>query len=334
MRGAAQMAFAALCVWIGVDFHHFVTWGMSGGTQPFAERPPGVEGFLPISAIISSCHWLVTGQLNRVHPAAVFILMAIVLMSVVVKKSFCSFFCPMGTLSESLWKLGRWILGRNPTMPRALDWGLRSLKYLLLAFFLISIFSMDAETLARFVGSPYNKVADIKMYLFFAHLSSFALKVLVVLAVLSIIFKNPWCRYLCPYGALLGIFSFLSPARVTRNAKTCIDCQLCTRACPAAIRVHETPRVRSDECTSCMDCVAVCPVKDTLDIRTPRLRLGAGAVVTIITAIFLAVTGGAMAMGYWRNDISREEYLHRFQRLDSPLYQHARGQVPQYGPGD
>jgi hypothetical protein len=157
VRLAAQLAFVALCVWIGIEFHRFVAWGQSGGTLPYAERPPGVEGFLPISAIISACHWVVTGHLNRVHPAAVFILMSIVLMSVAVKKAFCSFFCPVGTLSEYLWKLGRWMFGRNPAMPRVLDWGLRSLKYLLLAFFLISIFSMDAETLTRFVGSPSTR---------------------------------------------------------------------------------------------------------------------------------------------------------------------------------
>lgn len=333
-RLAAQVAFLGLCVWIGFEFHGFVAWGLSGGTRPPAERPPGVEGFLPISAIISTCHWLVTGQLNRIHPAAVFILFSIVLMSVAVKRAFCSFFCPVGTLSEYLWKLGRWIFGRNPNLPRALDGGLRSLKYLLLAFFLASIFSMDAETLTRFVGSPYNKVADIKMYLFFAHISTLALKVLVGLAVLSIIFKNPWCRYLCPYGALLGLFGFVSAARVTRNPKTCIDCQLCTRACPAAIKVHQIQRVRSDECTSCMDCVAACPVRDTLEVRAPRRRLSGGMVVVVITAIFLAVTGGAMALGYWKNEISREEYLRRFQHLDSPLYQHARGHVPPYGPAD
>jgi ferredoxin len=334
MRRAAQLAFIVLCVWIGVEFHRFVAWGLSGGVTPYAVRPPGVEGFLPISAIISACHWLVTGQLNRVHPAAVFILFAIVLMSVLVKKAFCSFLCPVGTLSEYLWKLGRWIVGRNPRLPRVLDAILRSLKYLLLGFFLISILRMDSETLSRFVGSPYNKVADIKMYLFFADISAFALKVLLVLAVLSVVVQNPWCRYLCPYGALLGVVGFLAPAKITRRSSTCIDCQLCTRACPSNIQVHQASRVRSDECTSCLDCVAACPVKDTLDVRVGRRVVSPRMVVGLVIAVFLGVTGLAMATGHWKNQISREEYLHRFQRLDSPLYQHARGQVPAYGPED
>jgi polyferredoxin len=334
IRLVAQLAFVALCVWIGVEFHSFVAWGQSGGALPYSERPPGVEGFLPISAIISTCHFMVTGQLNRIHPAAVFILFSIVLMSVVVKKAFCSFFCPVGTLSEYLWKLGRWMFGRNLRMPRYLDAVLRSLKYLLLGFFLVSILRMDSETLSRFVGSPYNKVADIKMYLFFANISAFALKVLIVLGVLSLVFKNPWCRYLCPYGALLGVFGFLAPAKVTRSQKTCIDCTLCTRACPANIQVHRVGRVRSDECTSCLDCVAVCPVKDTLEVRAAGRVLSPRLVFGLVTAVFLGVTGLAMATGHWKNQITRDEYLRRFQHLDSPLYQHARGQVPAYGPED
>jgi hypothetical protein len=69
-------------------------------------------------------------------------------------------------------------------------------------------------------------------------------------------------------------------------------------------------------------------------MRAQRRRLTATTVVAVITAIFFGVTGGAMAVGYWKSEISREEYLRRFQNLDSPLYQHARGHVPQYGPGD
>jgi hypothetical protein len=55
---------------------------------------------------------------------------------------------------------------------------------------------------------------------------------------------------------------------------------------------------------------------------------------TLVAGIFVAVTGLAMLTGFWQNMISREEYQRRFQNLNSPLYQHFRGQVPQYGPND
>jgi ferredoxin len=333
-RAFVQLAFAALCIWIGVEFDHFVQWGLSGGARPYSERPPGVEGFLPLSALIGVRQWIATGIVNRVHPAAVFILLAIVLLSLVAKKAFCSFLCPVGTLSEYLWRIGRKAFGWNLLLPRWIDYPLRSLKYLLLLFFLWAILTMDATALTRFVNSPYNKVADIKMYLFFAHLSGLALKVLVVLATLSLFIKNPWCRFLCPYGALLGIVGWASPLKVTRTPARCIDCQLCTRACPANIRVHASGRVWSDECTSCLECVAVCPVVETLEVRTCGKAISSRWVATIVVGVFVLVTGFAMGIGKWRNGIAPAAYLWRFTRLDSPLYQHHRGRVPAYGPDD
>jgi ferredoxin len=334
LRLTVQLGFVALCIWIGVEFHRFFAWGMSGGTLPYARRPPGVEGFLPISALIGAKHFFATWTVDRIHPAALFILSAIVLLSLAVKKAFCSFLCPIGTLSEYLWRLGRFAYRRNLTLPRWLDYPLRSLKYALLLFFVWSIAAMDIPTLDAFVGSPYNKVADIKMYLFFAHLSGLALKVIVILLVLSLFIKNAWCRFLCPYGALLGIVGLLSPSKVTRNQDRCIDCQLCTRACPSTIRVHTSGKVWSDECTSCLECVAICPVKDTLDVRARGRVLSARWVAAIVLGIFLGVTGLSMGLGRWEGAISPAEYLYRFTRLDHPAYQHARGHVAAYGPND
>ncbi len=336
LRSTVQLAFVLLCVWIGIEFHLFMQWGLSGGTAPAATRPPGVEGFLPISALISLKYSLQTGLISMIHPAALFILVAIIGVSVVVKKGFCSWLCPVGTLSESLWMLGRRMTGRTWTVPRWLDIPLRSLKYLLLFFFAYTIVMMDVESLRNFIYSPYNRVADIKMYLFFARISSFALGVIGALMLLSVFIKNFWCRFLCPYGALLGIAGWLSPLKITRTAPTCIECELCTKACPSGIIVHRAGRVWSDECTSCLTCVQVCPVKETLEVRArKRGRAVPGWVVgTLVAGVFVAITGAAMLSGAWQNVIGRDEYLRRFQNLDQPIYQHFRGEVPKYGPED
>ncbi len=343
LRSVVQAIFAALCVWIGVEFYLFVQWGISGGSQPFVTRPPGAEGFLPISALISLSHWIQTGTINDVHPSALFILLAIVAVSWIARKAFCSWLCPIGTLSESLWLLGKGIFGRNLTVPRWLDYPLRSLKYLLLFFFAWSILQMNVPDLTTFIYSPYNKVADVKMFLFFARLSEFAFWTLLILIGLSIPIKNFWCRFLCPYGALLGIAGWLSPLKVTREKSSCIDCELCTKACPSNIKVHaigdlskESPvgRVWSDECTNCLACVEVCPVKETLQVRVSRTRkqVPSWALGLLLAGMFTAMTGAAMLTGHWHNSISRDEYLYRFPRLDS--YQHFQGQVPEYGPND
>jgi ferredoxin len=336
LRTAVQAAFVLLCVWIGIEFHLFMEWGMSRGTAPFLERPPGVEGFLPISALISLKHWAMTGTINTIHPSGLFILLAIAATGLLLKKAFCSWLCPIGTLSESLWMLGEKVFGRTLALPRWLDYPLRSLKYLLLAFFAWAIWQMDVPSLEAFIYSPYNRMADVKMYLFFASITQFALWTIVVLMVLSVVIKNFWCRYLCPYGALLGMLSWASPLKITRTRETCIDCELCTRACPARILVHKASRVRSDECTACMECVQACPVIETLELRAARRSAAVPAPVlaALVVGLFVAVTGLAMLTGHWQNSIGRDEYQRRFKEINSPLYQHNRGEVPAYGPTD
>ncbi|MDD8017045.1 MAG: 4Fe-4S binding protein [Bacteroidota bacterium] len=335
-RSTVQLTFILLCAWIGIEFYLFMQWGMAAGEKNYFQRPPGVEGFLPISALMGLIHWIGSGTLNTIHPAATIILVAIIAVSIVLKKAFCSWLCPVGTLSESLWMLGQKIFKRNFTVWRWLDYPLRSLKYLLLIFFLYSIGKMSVDDLSLFINSPYNKVADIKLYLFFAEISQFALWVIIGLMVLSVFIKNFWCRYLCPYGALLGLGGLLSPFRITRSKETCIDCDLCTKACPANIKVHKVIQVWSDECTSCMRCVEECPVKNTLVLRAKKSSSPVPPWVfgSLLVGVFIAITGLGMLTGHWRNSVSKEEYRFRFERLDSPLYNHARGSVPHYGPND
>lgn len=320
LRLHVQIAFAALVIWIGVEFVLFVKWLENGGLGPAPERPPGVEGFLPLSGLISLKHWWLTGTVNLIHPAALFILIAIVVLGVLLKKSFCGWLCPIGFLSELHWKLGRWLFGGNWRVPKWLDWPLRSLKYLLLYFFLYAIlWQMGLPALDAFISSAYNQVADIKMLQFFQHLDRTGLWIIAVIALLSLPIKNFWCRYLCPYGALLGAGSLISPVKITRNAQRCIDCELCTKACPANIKVHQAKRVHSDECMACLACAQVCPVKDTLDLRTrvPARRVPAPVLATLIVGVFVVITGAAMLAGLWQNSISHEEYLRHMPRIES-----------------
>jgi len=335
-RSVIQITFTLLVIWIGIEFYLFTRWGFSGGTSVYVERPPGVEGFLPISALISLKYWFQTGIINEIHPSGLFIFIAIVFLGLVFKKAFCSWLCPVGTISETLWMFGKKIFGKNIQPPIWFDIPLRSIKYLLLGFFAWSIWQMDIPTLRGFIYSPYNKVADIKMYLFFINITTFSLWTIIILMLLSVFIKNFWCRYLCPYGALFGALSWFSPMKITRNKTTCIDCELCTKACPANIKVHRASKIWSDECTNCLACLEACPVKDTLDIRTPvtKTHIPNWIFGTLVIGVFIAVTCLAMLTGHWQNAISKEEYLIRFHNIESPIYQHFRGQVPEYGPND
>ena len=329
LRTSVQAACALLCIWVGIEFHVFVRWGLSADSASVANRPPRVEGFLPISALISLKYWPQTGIINNIHPSGLFILIAILLMGLLMKKAFCSWMCPIGTLSESLWILGERLFGRNLRLPRWIDYPLRSVKYLILIFFVYVIGSMDVGSLQAFIESPYNRMADMKMYLFFANISSFALWTIVVLVLLSVAVKNFWCRYLYPYGGLLGLLGFLSPLKVTRQTATCVDCELCTKARPSGINVYAVKMVWSDECTACYRCLEACPVKNTLNVsvaKNPK-PIPSWIFGSLVAGVFVAFTGLAMLTGNWRNSISSDEYMKRFKELETPAYEHfgARG---------
>jgi polyferredoxin len=334
-RFIVQSAFVLLCIWIGYDFYKFVSWLESGGALEFSTRPPGVDGFLPISSLMSFYLFLKTGQVHPAHPAGVAIFLAIVLMSFFIGKSFCSWFCPVGFISEMLGNVGDKIFGRKIKMPKFLDYPLRSVKYLLLAFLVYTVFFMMNEiALKAFLSSPYNIVADIKMYYFFAKISRFSLIVLGVLFMLSIVFRNFWCRYLCPYGALLGFISLFSPNKIKRNSDTCIDCKLCTKACPSFINVHKVKSIISDECTSCLSCIDVCPVKDALILKPVKIKkeLKKKYAAGIIVMVFLLTTGIAMLTGNWQNSVTKEEYQMHFKNIEK--LDHMRGMGSDKKQGD
>lgn len=323
IRFFVQVVFALLCIWIGIEFSQFVSYLESNGTTAFHQRPPSVEGFLPISALMSVVYFFRIGQINNIHPAGFFIFVAIVGVSFAFGKSFCSWLCPVGFISELVGDFGERLLKkffrRRITLPKFVDYPLRTLKYLLLAFFAFAIISMSETALSIFLSGPYNISAEIKMWYFFAHISQLSLIVIGTLFLLSILVRNFWCRYLCPYGALLGLVGFLSPNKIKRNIPSCIDCGLCAKACPSFIKVDKVKTVLSDECTSCLNCVDVCPVAKTLEVKsiisgtkTPKKTIAFGVIL-----IFISITGLAIFTGHWHNNISKEEYITIHKNIDA-----------------
>jgi len=323
IRFTVQIVFAILCIWIGIEFSQFISFLESNGLSTFYGRPPGVEGFLPISALMGVVYFIRTGQIHDVHPAGFFIFIAIVGVSFVFGKAFCSWLCPVGFISEMVGDFGEKIwkkLFKRRIKPHSfIDYPLRAVKYFLLAFFAFAIFSMTETTLAFFLSDAYNIAADVKMYYFFAEISRFSLIVTGVLFLLSIFIRNFWCRYLCPYGALLGLIGFISPNKIKRNAVNCIDCGLCAKVCPSFIKVDKVKTILSDECTSCLSCVDACPVADTLEVKNifGEKKVSKKMIAFGVVLLFVSITGLGMITGHWHNKVSKEEYLIIHKRLDT-----------------
>ena len=310
-RQAVQLAFLLLNLWIGVQFYYWVRYFETAGTTMYVSRPPGVEGWLPIASLMNLKYFLLTGVLPEVHPAGMFLLIAFVGISIVFRKAFCSWLCPIGTLSEWLWKGGREVFGRTFALPRWADYPLRSLKYILLALFMWVVVTMPVPAIYAFLTSPYGLVADVKMLDFFRDAGRLTMQVTAGLIILSVLTKNFWCRYLCPYGALMGVASLLSPMRITRDPISCIDCGKCAKACPSLIPVDVLRTVRTPECNGCLTCVSVCPVKDALEMRTlvRRRRVSAMNVAVGTLALFVIVVAVARATGHWHGDIQEAVFF-------------------------
>ena len=328
VRHIAQLIFVALNGWLGLQFLVWVRYFEHGGQGLYMPRPAGAEGWLPIAGLMNSKYFFTTGRIPSIHPAAMFLFLAFVLMSLLLKKAFCSWLCPVGTLSEYLGLLGRRVFGRNLRLPRWVDIPLRGLKYLLFAFFASFIAAMSAEALADFMATPYGLLADVKMLNFFRDISLTAAIVIGVLMLGSMLVQNFWCRYLCPYGALMGLVSLLSPIKIRRDAEACIDCAKCARACPSGLAVDKLVQIRSVECTACMACVASCPAENALQFalaprkaatvrqRWTRRALGPLAVAGMIAYIFLGFVLYARATNHWQTTMPREVYIHLVPRAN------------------
>lgn len=308
-RTLVQALFLLIVCGIGYRFHVFVA-SLAEPSSVVAPRPAGVDAFLPISSLMGLIHWIRTGAPNTVHPAGLVLFILILATALLARRGFCSWVCPIGTISEFLHKAGKRLLGTNLDVPKWIDYPAKGLKYALLGFFLYFILPLPGQALEAFLNAPYNRLADVKMYLFFSNISRTALFVIAALALLSVFIKNFWCRYLCPYGALLGIAALFSPLAVRRNKSACRNCGRCARACPQAIAVDQKGRVGSPECMSCYSCVKACPASGALRMETApgRRPVTEGLYAALIAAAFLATPVLANAFGYWHSDTTPQGY--------------------------
>jgi len=356
IRLIVQSLFVLLNVFLCVQFYFFVRYFETSATGPHVARPAGVDGWLPIAGLMNLRYLLATGRIPSIHPAAMVVFLIFIAISLFMKRAFCAWLCPVGTLSEYLWKAGRKLLGRNFTLPRWLDIPLRSIKYLLLAFFVFIIGNMSAAALEDFMLQPYGILADVKMLHFFTHMSTTALVVIAVLMLLSVFVKNFWCRYACPYGAVMSLASLASPLTIRRDTDACVDCGKCAKACPMDLPVDRLIQIRSIECTACLECVAVCNTQNAIQFALPPARLrpaaqhypsapaaGAAAVAAypsaptvaqrwqgrtlqplaaaiLIAALFCGGVGLARLTHHWQTNISDDVYRELIPHADEQTH--------------
>ncbi len=218
-----------------------------------------------------------------------FILTAILLLTLAMKRVFCGYMCPVGTVAEVMRCLAKKCGIKAVEPAPAVDRVLSLLKYVVLAGVLWGTFAAT-ELIARhgdpcfaMIGSGTNEAVPWTAFV-----------VLGLLVVVSLFVSMPFCRWLCPFGAVLNIFSRVGLTRVHRDAGTCINCGRCSKACPMQIEVAKSASVSEARCLTCGECLLVCPVDKTLTWRfldrRPIAHPGRWIAAAIVLCVAAAVT--------------------------------------------
>jgi ferredoxin len=206
------------------------------------------------------------------------------------RRAFCSYLCPIGTITEWFGKLGT-LVGLAPLrVPRAADRVLSLLKYGVLAL-IVWVTWRAGELLFRTADPCYALLSrhgeDIT---FWAYVVSGAILIGAVITTV------PFCRWLCPLAAVMNPLSRFGFTRVRRDEEACLECGQCEDACPMQIPVNEMLEVKSARCTSCLSCVAACPTTESgALVWGPPRRFGrrwpqAALVIILLLAIGTVVT--------------------------------------------
>jgi ferredoxin-type protein NapH len=90
------------------------------------------------------------------------------------------------------------------------------------------------------------------------------LRLLIVVIVLSILFYRPFCKWICPLGAIYSLFNKVSLLKITVDSSKCVGCGQCSKACKMDVDVCKTPD--HPECIRCGACIKACP-KDAICYR-------------------------------------------------------------------
>jgi polyferredoxin len=260
-RSIVQIGFFALILAIAIN-HSLEALGQA---IPWLSAA-SIHGICPFGGVVSIYNFISAGTMvQKVHEASLVLMVIVLLLSVAFGPVFCGWICPMGTIQEWVSRLGRKLLGarHNTFVPASIDRLLRYLRYVVLVWVVYA--TAATGTLVFEAWDPYYTMFN----LWSDELMWSGVAILAAVLVLSLFVERPFCKYACPFGALLGVTNLFRIFGIRRNAKSCIHCSRCDTACPMNIPVSTSGLVRDHQCISCMKCTSEqeCPVPRTVELR-------------------------------------------------------------------
>lgn len=304
MRTWVRIGFLGVFLYACWQLWRFYQWAL--GVGPYVPRPEAVAGFVPLGALMSLMAWIKTGFFDPVMPASLVIMIGALVLSLLFKRGFCGYVCPVGTVVSAFGWLGRKLNGGRPRrIPVMLDRVLRVPKFVVTAVLVGQIALLPAQVALEFQRLPYYATADMKILYGILH-PAWGYWVLAAFVVGTTIWvgTNTWCRYACPLGAAYGAVSVASLGTVKRDEEYCIDCKLCDKACAARIPVStSTSALRSPECDGCQDCVSACPAPGALTTRFAGAKIPWQVWAILVVVVWLLIWALAYASGHWQHGL-------------------------------
>lgn len=164
---------------------------------------------------------------------------------------FCGWMCFVGFYQD----ICRWIGSFIKKEPYEID--TRIQKYLTYSRYLFFILALVIGGIFLFPGKVWGSFAGLIKGHFILNL---AVYFIIALGIISLVTRRFFCRYLCTFGAKLGLFSLLRPITINQS-KDCISCQLCSKECLMGIDVDKANSLANPSCINCFKCIEVCPKK-------------------------------------------------------------------------
>ena len=223
---------------------------------------PGALGSCPIGALQA-----VFG--SGEHKIAFYVIGFLMFIGAVCGRFVCGWLCPFGLVQDLLHKIP------FPKKIKAFkaDRLLRYLKYIILALFVIILpmfaldeYGMSDPWFCKYIcpagtlegGLPLAALNEgIRASI--GWLYTYKLAILAVLIIASLIIYRPFCKYICPLGAIYSAFNKISVFKLRCDDSKCVSCGKCARVCK--MNVDPTRLPDSAECIRCGKCISECPTQ-------------------------------------------------------------------------
>ncbi|MFH2038558.1 MAG: 4Fe-4S binding protein [Chloroflexota bacterium] len=266
IRKLVQIFFFILIAAIAVNH----SLAETGGSISFFSSA-SLHSICPFGGVVSIYQFATIGTfVQKIHASSFVLMLILFLVAILFGPVFCGWVCPLGTIQEWVGKWGRKLFRRryNHFIPIKLDKAMRFLRYLVLAWVLY----MTAYS-GKLVFSDFDPYFALFNF-WTTEVAISGILILFITLALSLFVERPWCKYACPYGAVLGITNLFRIFKIRRKESTCKADGACDIICPMNIPVSHLTIVRDHQCISCLECTseAMCPVSNTVILAAGTLK--------------------------------------------------------------